>query len=190
MVDEQQINVILFLHVLRLVKLFRIVRSSHILQRWQNYLDLSFAKPKLVRFMGITLLSSHWLGCAWGMAGRTFGTELCSRDGLPLVIADLQPRDASWLKSLFIDGKFTQNNICNRAHVYAASLHYAFMLITSIKYGDIVPTQFESTLLAEFARLSEASFGPTSSARFAASSLMVIPSWRSIMAAPTFSTTL
>ena len=181
MVDEQQINVILFLHVLRLVKLFRIVRSSHILQRWQNYLDLSFAKPKLVRFMGITLLSSHWLGCAWGMAGRTFGMEL---------IADLQPRDASWLKSLFIDGKFTQNNICNRAHVYAASLHYAFMLITSIKYGDIVPTQFESTLLAEFARLSEASCGPTSSARFAASSLMVIPSWRSIMAAPTFSTTL
>ena len=73
MVDGQQINVINLLRVLRLVTLFRIVRSSRVFQRWQNYLYLSFAKPKLVRFVGIPLLSSHWLGCAWGMAGRTFG---------------------------------------------------------------------------------------------------------------------
>merc|ERR1719160_1662417 len=42
---------------------------------------------------------------------------------------------------------------CNRFHLYVACLHWSVMTITSIGYGDIVPTRYEEYYLSIFCML-------------------------------------
>merc|ERR1719262_421756 len=65
------------------------------------------------------------------------------------------PEWSSWVRALYDDGgaKGGADTACSTSHLYVSALYWAVMTITSIGYGDIVPTRYEEYLLAIFAML-------------------------------------
>ena len=150
--SHQTLNKIVPLQILSLLQALRshVLRSSGLISRWQNYMAWSCAMQKLFNFICILLIASQQMACAWAMARLTIfiGAEICDSNSLPLDVVDMiQPQDSSWPTTLFV-GIVMANNPCNSWHLYAASLHYATMTITSIGYGDIIPTRFEEYIVS------------------------------------------
>lgn len=143
------VKIVRCIRVLRLIKLLRMLRTSRLVLRWQNYFALSFAFQKLIKFMCILTIASHWMACLWGLAGQTFGRELCDQRGVQVVFEQPPRAEVSWVTTLFLapDGKWSPDSPCNHQHLYAAALHWSAMTITSIGYGDIVPVRYEEYLV-------------------------------------------
>jgi len=53
----------------------------------------------------------------------------------------------SWVTTLYYGAKTSPDTPCNPLELYAASLHWAVMTLTSIGYGDIVPVRFEEYIV-------------------------------------------
>jgi len=153
----QQAKILRCLRLMKLVKLIRILRTSRLMQRWQNKLAVSFAVQKALKFSTLLLSCSHWMACVWGFTGLTFGEELCTAEGYEIVFGPNNPvpiAETSWLTTLYVDGKVSPDSPCTHWHTYLASLHFAVMTITSIGYGDIVPTRESEYIVCIFCMLS------------------------------------
>jgi len=150
----QGIKFLRMVRLLRLMKLVRMLRGSRALQRWQNYMTVSFAAQKLIKFSIGTLLCSHWMACFWGLVGFSLGKELCF-DGQRIDMTEtVSPQETSWVTTLYLGGKYTPDDPCMPWHVYTAALHWSVMTITSIGYGDIVPVRSEEYLACVFCMLA------------------------------------
>jgi len=141
----QRAKILRCLKLMRLAKLLRMLRTSRILQRWQSSIALQFATQKIVKFLVVLALVSHWMACIWGLTGLTFAAELCLA-GHPIDWDRLQVNDVSWVTALFT-GKWTPDTPCSPFEIYTASLHWSVMTITSIGYGDISPQRVEEYLV-------------------------------------------
>jgi len=143
--DATSIAPIKFLRMvrlLRLIKLLRMLRTSRLVARWQNFFNVSFAVQKLTKLIFGLLTCSHWMACFWGLLGYALGRELCDRDGNRLIFEEPpRPSEVSWLTVLFEEDRLSPDDPCNSWHVYSSALHWAVLTITSIGYGDIVPTR-------------------------------------------------
>jgi len=118
---------------------------------------ISFALQKALKFSTLLLSCSHWMACIWGFTGLTFGEELCTAEGYQIVFGPNNPvpiSETSWLTTLYVDGKVSPDSPCTHWHTYLASLHFAVMTITSIGYGDIVPTRESEYIVCIFCMLS------------------------------------
>jgi len=122
--DLSQLKGLRVVRVLRLIKMVRLVRSSRIFKRWETRVAINYAVLSLVKSTLYVMLTAHWFACFWVMQAK-FGDDA----------------SVTWLG--VNDYCETEDDVwhcVNPGDIYAASLYWSIMTITSIGYGDIVAT--------------------------------------------------
>merc|ERR1719352_480183 len=112
---------------------------------------MSFAKQTIIKFFIALMVASHVFACLWGMLGRFYITISC--DGSDFLEFDHPPHVTSWIIAIY-NGKSSPIEPCNPYVLYLWSLHWSVMSITSIGYGDIVPTHSPEYVLCVIAMLT------------------------------------
>jgi hypothetical protein len=137
------------LRIFRVVKVLRIVRMLRLAARLEEAIG-SFASKtlRLLKFVGILLLCGHICACIWHSviaanncvvpAGPTpTGSVTCGCDG-----DDCQ--DYNWLVK-YDESVYNGNSTYRR---YVISVYYAFVTLTTLGYGDVVPTNTLERLIS------------------------------------------
>ena len=116
--------------VLRLIKLARLLRASKLLQRWQTKLNIDYATVALLRCVIGVIVVTHWSSCIWALQASFADTPL-----------------DSWMGTFDYCWSMPNSSLTEPEYacvgpwdMYAASVYFAVMTITSIGYGDIAAT--------------------------------------------------
>lgn len=115
--------------LVRLLKLLRLMRSSKLLRKYRADMTLSYGSLNVLFFVFISIMTCHWIACAWGFVGNA-----------------AENRENSWLGQ-FIDGD-NEWSINPPKNQYLVSLYMSVMTLTTVGYGDLNPKN-----LAEYALL-------------------------------------
>lgn len=115
------LKILRVVRLLRLVKLQRILRTGKLLKQVEDTMAVNYNLMTLVKFIVLTLFIAHWLACGWHLVVRFEGGE------------------TSWVSNYFSNwvdpyedpGAFSK---------YLAALYWAFVTMSTIGYGDVVPT--------------------------------------------------
>ena len=153
--------------ILRLTKLVRLARSSRIFKRWELSVSINYAYLSMGTTMVAIFLGCHWMACVWGLQASFAPLESWPRSKAYCVpwghpdeavaramlatncsaIASAVHRSADHCEIGTCTG-----GVCSGGYscvdawsMYAYSLYFAVMTITSVGYGDITATPFNPT---------------------------------------------
>eukprot|EP00427_Karlodinium_veneficum_P011343 CAMPEP_0169075820 /NCGR_PEP_ID=MMETSP1015-20121227/8021_1 /TAXON_ID=342587 /ORGANISM="Karlodinium micrum, Strain CCMP2283" /LENGTH=626 /DNA_ID=CAMNT_0009135247 /DNA_START=146 /DNA_END=2023 /DNA_ORIENTATION=- len=128
------------LRLFRLVRLFRILRLSRILVRWHCKIGVQYAHLSLAKFCFLVIVACHWISCLWGtlaQAGDMF-REFGLGDGTTwLIVHQGKVKEEFMLAG---DENVPEGIFNKDGEIFCISLYWALATLTSIGYGDIVPT--------------------------------------------------
>lgn len=133
--SEGFLMLVQLLRVIRLLKMARLLRGFRMWKRWETRHAVNYSMLKLTSCLGTILVSSHWIACLWSLQ-TLFKSQRheswLGRGNLPYCQAD----------------EATGGTVCVHPwEVWAASMHFSVMTITSIGYGDIYPTDASEQLV-------------------------------------------
>jgi hypothetical protein len=111
------INNISLILIVRILRLFRIVRLYIIFSRWESQHWINPGYLRIIKFLLTVLLLTHWIACLWFL----------------IAFMDNFPKD-SWVVVTGIKD-------APIAKQYIVSLYWAFTTMTTIGYGDITPNR-------------------------------------------------
>mmetsp|Transcript_6134 Transcript_6134/g.18516 ORF Transcript_6134/g.18516 Transcript_6134/m.18516 type:complete len:721 (+) Transcript_6134:93-2255(+) len=121
--------------LVRLLKLLRLVRSSKLIKKYRANMSLSYGFLNVAFFMFISILTAHWIACAWGVVGNT-----------------AKHLENSWLNQFAgkdeDDKKRFEWAISAPKNQYLVSLYMSVMTLTTVGYGNVNPVS-----LSEYALL-------------------------------------
>ena len=157
--DEHSMAIRL-LRIFRVVKVLRIVRMLRLAARLEEAIG-SFASKslRLMKFVGILLLCGHICACVWH---SSIDANNCMIPSGPIPTGSVtcgcdgdKCQDYNWLVK-YDDSIYTGNNTYSR---YLVSVYYAVVTLTTLGYGDVVPTNdFERGISSGLALLGALMF--------------------------------
>lgn len=148
--EVRKLKAVRVVRLFRLLKLFRVFRAKRIMARWETLIDFNYKLVSLIKFACMMCAFAHWMSCVWMLAANINSAcvNICrelddvragARAGAPLAAfanavalpsQDLQP-ELTWIEAAGLDGK-------SALDLYAASLYWSVMTLSTIGYGDIV----------------------------------------------------
>jgi voltage-gated potassium channel Kch len=139
-----KLKILRAMRLLKLMKLLRILRAGRIFQRLETQFTIDYSALELVKFGILALTCSHWMACAWGL------------------VADLEDATHNWLKytsfnqyteeGLLAEGQ-DPRGVVRPLEIYVAALYWSSMTMSTIGYGDIVPSTFLERIFVSIAML-------------------------------------
>jgi potassium voltage-gated channel Eag-related subfamily H protein 7 len=153
--------------ILRLTKLVRLARSSRIFKRWELSVSINYAYLSMGTTMVAIFLGCHWMACVWGLQASFAPLESWPRSKAYCVPWG-HPDEATARAMLATNCSAIASAVHRRADhceigtctggvcsggfscvdawsMYAYSLYFSVMTITSVGYGDITATPFNPT---------------------------------------------
>ena len=164
--SSSTIMILKLLRVLRLIKMVRLLRASRIWKRWETRHAVNYRMLSLSTCILGIFLSAHWIACIWSLQtvfkGRRDESwlgrgsiEYCSSNAETDIVECVDPC-IIFVAAMHFAHTYIHTYIHTHIHtcmhactygrcvdpgvVYVAAMHFAVMTITSIGYGDIVPT--------------------------------------------------
>lgn len=129
------------LRVLRLfkaVKVLRVVRSAAIFKRWESRMSIRYSQFTIIKCIIFCFLLTHWMACLWGltavMEDNVDRTWICNSEFRCNNIPGFED----------VEGKWEGGNL------WVVSVYWAAMTITSVGYGDILPSTVGEYCIATF----------------------------------------
>ena len=139
-----KLKILRVLRLLRLMKLLRILRAGRIFQRLETQYQIDYSKLELGKFAILAMITSHWMACAWG------------------IVADLEDVEYNWMfytpfNSYLVSGELSMGmdprGTVSPMEIYVAAFYWSSMTMTTIGYGDIVPSTWIERIFVSVAML-------------------------------------
>ena len=139
-----KLKILRVLRLLRLMKLLRILRAGRIFQRLETQYQIDYAQLELVKFGILALVTSHWMACSWG------------------ILADLEDAEFNWMyyttfNTYLESGQLVEGQdprgVVSPMEIYVAAFYWSSMTMTTIGYGDIVPSTWLERVFASMSML-------------------------------------
>eukprot|EP00931_Biecheleriopsis_adriatica_P101407 TRINITY_DN76558_c0_g1_i1.p1 TRINITY_DN76558_c0_g1~~TRINITY_DN76558_c0_g1_i1.p1 ORF type:complete len:692 (-),score=113.86 TRINITY_DN76558_c0_g1_i1:37-2046(-) len=114
------------IRLLRLIRLMRVLRASRLFQRWETSVAINYNSLRFWLAFTVFFVSSHWFACTWAL--------LAERDS---------PEEETWFSRVVPDADPEESAV----EVYFTSLYWSSMTVTSIGYGDVLPTNIRERVV-------------------------------------------
>ena len=145
-VDLMLGNFVRVMKLLRLVKLFRMLRLNRILHRLERKMSIKYGLWQVIKFACVVLCLGHWLACAWYLMHTLesgWGERASTATGLKPTWVDALA-ESHGTEPLYHQSRWSQ---------YLTCVYWAMTTMTTIGYGDIVPSNVDERILTVFAEL-------------------------------------
>ena len=156
---------------LRLLKLAKLARSSRVFKRWEMRMSIDYSVLTITVLLLVILLTCHWTACVWGLAASfapldswaaakeyCIPWEMYANRTMPSCPAGYECKqgscDARAIAAALGDQSASAAGgsaacrdgfACIAAfEMYTYSLYFAIMTITSVGYGDISASAFNT----------------------------------------------
>ena len=135
--------------LIRLLKLFRMLRLNRILNRLERKMSIKYGLWQVIKFTFAVMCLAHWQACAWYLMH---------------VLQDKGHSGSTWVELLAYNQNSAPLDMQPRWTQYVTCIYWSVTTMTTIGYGDIVPSNTEErivTLLAELCGASIFLYGLT-----------------------------
>jgi len=138
------------LKMLRLGKLLRVYKAQTIFHRFEDHFPIDFGVREILKYTIFLLIITHWLACSFGFLTNYDSFDInwakVYIESMEAERIEYAPRGATGGRNetrVEVCGHkvpMTADGCYNPLDLYIASLYWSAMTVTTIGYGDIVPT--------------------------------------------------
>ncbi|KDO33896.1 hypothetical protein SPRG_01776 [Saprolegnia parasitica CBS 223.65] len=130
----QQLRLMRVLRLLRLMKIIRVIQGSDMFTRWEAKMSMNYATLALTKFAFIALMISHWIACIF-----RFVVDI-------EYYVDSSGNVYNWLTMHSMGS--TPLSEMPPSTQYISALYWSVMTLTTIGYGDLVPSTLAERALS------------------------------------------
>jgi len=120
--DNKNMKGLQLLRLLRLFKLLRVLRAGRFVHRLESSMAINYSMLTLAKFVMVTISLAHWLGCGWNMVR---------------VVEDAESNNWLYEYEAMLHDNFSITGVWSK---YLISLYWSVATLSTLGYGDVIPT--------------------------------------------------